>query len=247
MDRSTGTVRPVSVRAFGSNACGPLSQSVVRSGFATVVIGAVAAFSAAPARAGIITDRAFFGDIDSTLIDFETDGDGDSVTLPSAQSQSMAAMEYASQGLVFDTPVAWTNDGNGDFDAAQAIGASPDNAIPSSDFDVIEISFTEMVRAFGFFVATNNVVGDAPTLIARDADGAVIESVVFGDAFHHGTIGIADYGFMGVTSDIPIASVEITKTAAIFDDFHLSAVPGPGGVGLFGLAGLIAGRRRRRA
>lgn len=243
MNRSTGSVQARCHSARSKRA--PRHRSEIQIGFVAASACAGAMMSAIPANAGIITDRAFFDDIESSLIDFETDGDANPISLPSAQSQTFSSMEYASQGVVFQTPVAWTNDGNGDFDAAQAIGGSPDIAIPSSDYDSVELTFTEPVRAFGLFIVNNNVVGEAPTLTARDASGAVLETAVFGDIFRDGSIGIADYGFLGVFSDTPIASVEITKTAAIFDDFHMSPVPGPGGLGLLGIAGTLALRRRR--
>lgn len=248
MNRSTGTVRPRfhCAHALPGMAATRRIRSYSSGGFALTLALTIGATTSS-AAAGIITEKAFFTGKDTTVIDFETDGDGAPISLSEGQSQSMPASEYASQGIVFDSPIAWVNDGAADFDAAQFLGGSPTVAIPGSGNDLIALTFTETVRAFGFFVANNSAAGSsAPMFIARDAEGAALETVTFSAPFIDGTVGVVDYGFMGIVTETPIASVEISKDAAIFDDLHMSPIPGPGPVVLIGMgAGLLFGGRRR--
>lgn len=63
-----------------------------------------------------------------------------------------------------------------------------------------------------------------------------------------GTIGIATYGFMGITSTTPIAAVDIVKDATILDNFRFSTVPEPSATAAAALCGVLVtlARRRRR-
>lgn len=215
---------------------------------------AALASAAGLARADAIDDKSFFDEFPSTVISFETDGDGNEVSLLEGQSQAMPATAYSSLGVTFDPAVQWVNDGTPAFDAAQMIGGSPDIAIPSADVDLFEIIFSVPVRAVGMFVVNNrNASTVVPTFTALDAAGQELGSVEFGEPFVDGTIVfpnaptiVADYGFMGISSDAPIAKLVVEKDAAILDDLTFTTVPTPGTVAL-GLAALgIAGVRRRR-
>lgn len=244
-----------------------MSTAVARSGgrrsFAALSAGAAFALLASPwtAEGAAIFDKSFFDGTNPTVIDFETTGAGASVDLIEGQSMPMPLDAYASLGVVFGTQVNWVNDGNGDFDAAQLIGGSPVVSIPSANIDYFEFNFTVPVRAFGFFVVNNRTEDAAgPTMTAYDGQGNVIHSVSFAaDGFIQGSVGDADYGFMGILSHAfapssergdsfdpsLIARVVITKEAAIFDDLIFSEIPAPGTlVGVLGF-GAMALRRRR--
>lgn len=211
--------------------------------------------AAASANAAFISDVSFFTPIPHTLINFETDVLGNPITLLQGQRLTMPANAYAPLGVTFTgtqtSPVYWVNDGNAAFDAAQTLGASPTVSIPSSLTNTFTITFSVPVHAFGFFVA-NNRLADAvgPVFVARDAQGNVLETANWGQKFIDNTITIpntiADYGFMGIQTSALIASVTITKQAAILDDFRFTPVPAPGVVTLAGIGAALMTTRRRR-
>lgn len=220
-------------------------------------MGALAmAGSAGLAHAGLITDASFFNSVPTALINFETDGLGTPIVLAQGGTQQMPNGAYANVGVVFlgiagGPPVYWVNDGAAAFDAAQALGGSLNNAIPSSLCNAFTITFSVNVKAFAFFVANNRTVDPlGPTFVARDSGGNILETAQWGAAFVDGTItaaGVtADYGIMGIFSATNIASVTITKQAAIMDDLRYSSVPAPGAVALGGAGVCVLVRRRRR-
>lgn len=203
------------------------------------------------AGAALITDASYFDGIPTTVINFETDGAGNPITLIQGQRQAMPSDAYAPQGVAFvGTNMSWVNDGNSAFDAAQSIGGSPTVSIPSSVCNLFTMTFSVPVRAFGFFVVNNRTADPiGPTFVARDAQGNVLDTASWDAKFIDGTITtpntVADYGFMGITASDLIASVTVTKQAAIMDDLRFSPVPTPGAVALSGVAGLVGLRRRR--
>jgi hypothetical protein len=220
-----------------------------------LMAGAVVVAAAGTAQAGLITDVSFFNTLPTALINFEQDAFGNNISLLQGERLTMPTGAYAPLGVEFvggASPVYWVNDGNAAFDAAQTLGASPTVSIPSSLTNAFTINFTVNVRAFAFFVA-NNRLADAtgPIFVARDAGGNVLETANWGTAFVDGTIQIpnttADYGIMGIYTSVPIASVTISKQAAILDDLRYSAIPAPGAVVLAGMGAALIGTRRRRA
>jgi MYXO-CTERM domain-containing protein len=205
------------------------------------------------AGAALITDAGFFSGIPTTVINFETDGAGNPITLIQGQRQVMPSDAYSPQGVTFvgtSGPVQWVNDGNSAFDAAQAIGGSPMISIPSSLCNQFTMSFSVPVRAFGFFVVNNRTADPiGPSFVARDSQGNILDTANWDAKFVDGTITTptttADYGFVGITTSELIASVTVTKQAAIMDDLRFSPVPGPGALALSAVAGLVGLRRRR--
>jgi len=218
-------------------------------------LAAALLFAALPisADAAIITSKSFFDELPSTTITFDVTGDGAPVNLIDGQSLTMPTAEYQAQGVLFQSPILWVNDGTTAFDVVQLIGGSLDISIPSASIDSFTILFTIPVRSVGFFVANNHIVDPAgPSFIARDAQNNILQSLVFGSQdiaspFVAGRFQFVDYGFMGLTSETPIASLTINKQAAIFDDFIFSAqVPSPSSLLPLGFAAVFAARRRRR-
>lgn len=203
---------------------------------------------AGSALAAPITDRSFFDDLSPTVIDFETDGSGAGMNLIQGQIQTLPANEYSSLGVRFNQNIAWVNDGNAQFDAAQILAATPVVSIPSSQFNSFSVLFDVPVEAFGMFVANNRAADQVgPSFTAYDADGMVIETVTWGNEFIEGGFSLVDYGFMGISSPgVLIARVEISKQAAILDDLTFAVIPAPGAMGVLAGAGLIGARRRRR-
>lgn len=215
----------------------------------TRLLAAIAGlFVASHALAGVISDSSFFDSIPSTLIDFETDGAGSPLTLVDGQFAPMPGAEYALMGVTFSPNIFWVNDQSPVFDTAQSLGGSLDHAIPSSQVNTFTMSFGVPVRAFGFWVVSNLAFAD-PVFVARDSSNQVIDTVIFTGGLIDGTVTSANvtaaYGFMGIHSPTPIASVTITKGAAIFDDLRFSSVPSPSLLPA-GLLALAAAWRRSR-
>jgi len=206
----------------------------------------------AAAQAAVITDATFFSSFPATLITFETNGAGSPVSLIDGETMPMPANEYAGSGVTFTSPINWVNDGNAALDAGQAMGGSPENSIPSSTINQFEVRFSVPVFAVGFWVVNNRTADPlGPMFTALAADGSVIEVVQFGSLFIDGTITnpntTADYGFMGILSDKPIAGLIVTKQAAILDDLRHSPVPTPGALALLAMGGALIWRRKRTA
>ncbi len=202
------------------------------------------------AQGGVIKDPTFFDDLPSDLIEFDVDGDGAPVLLGDAASTPMPADEYSDLGVTFSPAVRWVNDGNASFDGAQTAAGLGEIAIPGASIGAFDIVFSTSVRSVGMWVIANNSpeIETPPTFTAFDAQGVEIEVVAFGGDLVDGTVGIADYGFMGIFSPTPIARLQVEKQAAIFDNLTFSsAIPAPGPAALLGLGGVcLAARRRRR-
>lgn len=202
---------------------------------------------------GIITDKSFFNGLPTTLIDFETRGNGTPLALIEGQTMSLPTSEYSAQGVVFSTGVNWVNDGTPAFNAAQNLAGLGPHAIPSTSINTFTITFTGTVRSFVIWIANNFMVdADGPTVTVRDGANQVIRTEDFGSQdggspFVDGRVSVADYGFMGMYSQTPIASVTITKSTAILDNLCFSSeVPAPGvfAVPMAGFAWLASRRRR---
>ncbi len=205
---------------------------------------------ASVASAGVISDTSYFNAFPTTLINFETDGVGTPITLIQAQSLAMPLGAYSNLGVTFVDQVNWVNDGTSAFDAAQTIGGSPVNSIPSASVSSFRFDFTVPIYAFGFFVINNaGVDPNGPRFVAKDSLGNVLDTAQFGAGFADGQITVgpttASYGFMGIFSNTPIARVEVTKQAAILDDLRFTSVPTPGVGAVVGLAAAGLLRRRR--
>ena len=206
------------------------------------------AAGASVAWAGTISDASFFSSISHTLITFETYGDGTTqvVVAPGGRA-TLYYDEYTDWGVEFDRDLSYVNDDGPDFDAAQAIGGSPEIGMPYATEDSFSLIFTTPVRAFGYWVINNNTVTTIPTFVAKNSTGGTIETVTFEGAMIDGTIGVADYGFMGIWASEDIASVDITKDAAMFDNLMFSNVPEPAAASMLALGGALLFARRRRA
>lgn len=229
--------------------------AMIRRGLGPAVACAVCAGAHAGIMdCGFITDQVFFEGFESTLIDFETRGNGTPLALIEGQTLTMPTAEYASFGVTFSPAVQWVNDGTPAFNAAQNLGGTAHHAIPSTSVNTFTMTFAGGVRSVGMWVANNYVTDpDGPLFTARDSDGVVIKQFTFGSQtsgseFVHGRVLTADYGFFGLFSTVPIATVTITKSAAILDNLVFSEqIPAPGAVGALAVAGLYASRRRRPA
>jgi len=208
-----------------------------------IVLGIFLFIFSPSAFAEVILDANFFSTIPHSLVTFETDGSGLPVLLMPGESRSMPYDEYAALGFTFNPSIKWVNDSGFSTDAAQAIGGSPHNGIPSALSDDYFIHFSVPVRAFGFWVTNNSTVPEIPTFEAYGANG-LIETVQFTGAAIDGTIRMIEYGFLGIMADQDITDVHTTKDATMFDNFMYSAVPEPATLLLLGLGAVILRRKK---
>jgi len=216
-----------------------------------LALGALAVWGCSAAQAGPIYDASFFSSISHTTINFETDRDGNSVVVAEGQTLYMYGDEYSPFGVAFDQDIYWVNDNGNDFEAAQAIGGSPEISIPGPAVVMTDLimSFNVPVRAFGLWVIDRNNKPNVPSFQARNASGGIIETVTFQGAFVDGSVGIQDYGLMGIYAEQNIASVKLSYDYTGFDNLMFSPVPEPGCAVLLaaGTAAIMRTRRRRQA
>lgn len=216
----------------------------MKKGALTFLITVVAvSFNSRPASAMVILDSDFFSGTTHMFITFETDGLGNKLNLAQGQTQSMPSDEYAHYGFTFEPGISWVNDGNSEFDEAQAIGGSPEIGIPAGVDDfIINMSFP--TRAFGFWVINSPFSYAVLTLEAYGDEGLIEEATFEGDAID-GVIGSsAEYGFLGIASDQFITSIHVTKGAAMLDNFTYSPIPEPATIILLGLGCLALLRKQ---
>ena len=192
------------------------------------------------ARAGIILETDFFSSIPHTLVTFQVDGSGNPVDVnDSPYWRFMPLDEYASLGFTFSpglsSGVAWVK--VNDVDEMMPPGlAALDN---HGDFN---INFTVPVRAFGFFVG-HATSYPTPAFEAYSVDGQLIETAYFeGDAIDQ-TVGLQDFGFLGIVSTEPITRIHVTGDIAGLDNFRYSQIPEPATVSLLLVGGLWFVRR----
>jgi len=218
-----------------------------------VVLGAIT-LTHLPAKAVSILDDDFFSGIPHTLVTFETDGSGNPVVLDEGGHRDLPDDEYAALGFTFDLDwglpfmtLEWVNDGSPDFDAAQAIGGSPENLITRNGLyeNGFSIVFSVPVRAFGLWVVMNNTYPNVPSpTFEAYGDGGLIETVLFEGPAIDGSIGIADYGFLGIVAEENISHFHIATVVTGYDNFMFSPVPEPATISLVAIGALVMLRRR---
>jgi len=228
----------------------------IRRGAAAVLVWCTLSGSALAGElgsSGIITDKSFFNGLPNTLIDFETRGNGTPLVLIDGQTMSLPTSEYSAQGALFSSGVNWVNDGTPAFNAAQNLAGLGPNAVPSTAINTFTITFTGTVRSFAVWIANNFMVdANGPSITARDGSNQIIRTESFGNQtggspFVDGRVSVADYGYIGIWSQTPIASVTITKNTAIVDNLCFSSeVPAPGVVALPAIGAALFATRRRR-
>jgi len=195
----------------------------------------------------VLLDQSVFTPGNSTFVDFETDGNGTPITLGAGGTQDLPAAEYAALGFTFSVGIWWVNDGSPEFDAAQAVGGTPDIAIKPFQADTtFDILFSVPVKSFGFWIVDNNTLAGGPSFTAFDAGDNEIGAAVFEGGNIEGAIGVADYGFLGLASETMITKVTVNMRAANLDNFYFSpiVVPAPA-TAMVTCCGLFAMRRRR--
>ncbi len=207
-----------------------------------VALCAILAAAVPTAWAGTISDASFFSSLTHTVIDFETDGSG----YATSHMQTLWSDEYTALGVDFSDDLTYIDETETYFEAAQAIGGSLEMSIPSPSEDAFSIIFSTQVRAVGFWVVNNNTVTEIPTFVAKNSSGGTIDTVTFTGGLIDGTIGIADYGFMGIWATEDIAQLDVTKDATLLDDLTFSPTPEPATLAVLAIGAALLVRRRNR-
>jgi hypothetical protein len=120
-------------------------------------------------------------------------------------------------------------------------------AIPGPDGS-FDINFTTPVVSFGFLtIVDRSGLNEAPAFEAFDADGNSLGTGTFGAGSDmvDGSFGSVDYGFVGISSDEPIARVSVDVEQTILDEFIFATIPTPGTAAIAGVAVACLGRRSR--
>lgn len=191
------------------------------------------AFHAVTSSASPINDASYFETLPHVLIDFDTYADGTPLGFPVDTVTTMSPVQYLSKGILLSYDFRWDSSAHPDFAAARAIGGSPlfDLMIGSQPNQPV-VTFTNDVSAFGFWVIARQLRSGLTRFDAYDAHQQLIESVSFGPTFVDGTIGIAQFGFMGIAAP-GIHSVVVTSSSpslgvyAVFDNLTYTTVPEP--------------------
>jgi hypothetical protein len=175
--------------------------------------------SAGPMRAAPITDPGFFSAISHTQLSFEQDGAGVTFS-PIISNQTLPSTEYASSGVSFLPNTRLARDSDSCFRLVQdfAGGSTPYGLVASQTQSMV---FNPPVSAFGcVFVA---IAFQNATFTAKDINGAVIETAEFTGPFVDGTgCGFLEYGFIGITSSTPIASVDVAAFSGFIDNLRFA-------------------------
>jgi hypothetical protein len=191
-----------------------------------------------------LTNVGYFTSQSHTVVTFEQRGDGSPT--PTANAALLPPNEYAGLGFTFapglSPGVAWINDISASADAAQAIGGSLPLGIGATDNqgDFFIHFSPRPVRAFGFWVQHTNQRRRIPTFDAIGASGT-LESAFFAGSAIDGTIGVIDYGFLGIAAAAPIESIHVRGDIALLDNLRFIAIPEPAGTNLCWFAGLALG------
>jgi len=191
------------------------------------------ALHATSSSASPINDASYFATLPHVLIDFDTYADGTPLGFPNDTVTNMSPVQYLSKGVLISLDFAWDSGAIPDFAAARAIGGSPlfDLMIFSQPHRPV-VTFTNDVSAFGFWVIADRSRSGLTRFDAYDAHQQLIETVSFGPTFIDGTIGIAQFGFMGIAAP-GIHSVVVTSSSpsigvyAVFDNLTFTTVPEP--------------------
>lgn len=204
------------------------------------------ALGCAPLFAVVLSGPEYFDAIPHTFVDFETDGSGTPVLLAEGQSRLMSSTEYAALGFTFDAGASWLNDGGSSTAQAQAIYGGGYNVMKFPYQNIFSIYLTTPIDSFGFWLMKSNSYVNDPLFEAHTygPDG-LIESAEFSGDLIDGSIGVIDYGFLGIAADQPITRIDITTDQTLtLDNFMFVPVPEPATLLLLGIGGLTFRKRK---
>lgn len=231
----------------------------VRGGRALELGFLLAVYSIAQQALGApIFDQSAFDGHPSTLVDFESLGDGTPYNLPEGGVGGVLGGQYGSLGFtIFAPDPLVVNASDADSEAALAqvgslqtslllMGGSGDQVGFIFERDDIYSAGISIVRK------TDSITGPL-ILRVRDRNASLIAEIEYDSSFIQGQIGLFDYGFIGFASDVPLGNFlfdfsQNNDIAIQYDDFVFSTeqVPAPSAAwAMLGAAG-FAGTRRRR-
>jgi PEP-CTERM motif len=211
------------------------NKSVITAAIVLTVLGCTPLFAA------VLSGPEYFDTIPHTFVDFETDGGGTPVLLNEDSSQLMPSDEYAALGFTFNVGASWLNDGGSSTQQAQAIYGGGINVMKFPYQNIFSISFSTPIDAFGFWLMKSNSSVNNPLFEAYTyGSNGLIETAEFSGSLIDDSIGVIDYGFLGITTDQPIERIDITTNATLtLDNFMFVPVPEPTTLLLISLGGLF--------
>jgi len=215
---------------------------------------ALAAGGHAAGQTQFFTDPGFLDDTPHTLIDFETDKDGNPIVLDDGEAGGLLGSFFNKQGILFASEIIIGNP-TGDADAALIAGGSPENRMGFEDNDgssgIAPIdSADNPFHTFGIFIMEHVPSASSLAMELRTFEGGLIDSVAIDESILVDQIGDIRFGFIGFETTEPVAFVGFRTETFFsygFDDLRFAVVPSPGAAPLLvGACAFGVVRRRRR-
>jgi len=209
------------------------SKSVITAAIVLIVLACT------PLFAGILSGPEYFDTIPHTFVDFETDGSGTPVLLAENSVRPMPLDEYAALGFTVDVDALWLRDAGPSATQARDTYGGGDNVMKFPSYNIFSIEFSTPINAFGFWLMKSNLFVNNP-LFEAYGDNGLIETAEFSGSLIDDSIGVIDYGFLGIATDQPITRIDITTNAILaLDNFMFVPVPEPTTLLLLSLGGLF--------
>ncbi len=178
-----------------------------------LMLGGGSSLQAAP-----ITVEGDVFDSGDPRLDFQTNGAGVLFNFSPGTGATLPSTEYASQGVTFLPDTRVSRDSSLTFRDCQLLGGAGDTGLQAGP--LLQIVFAQPVSAFGFWHTESSGAIGFTCFTAKDEFGAPIETIILGNPFLTGCNGSIVSGFMGISSAIPIATVQVDAFSGLIDNLR---------------------------